>query len=168
MNRSETQTLDLGLGFRGGKPVVYARNIMQNGDFASIAHLTGSSYQNLADNDKILIEMCSDFKNDNYLKQVKEHLLKINSTLTFANDCPTGGFLDAKEVLAETLKGYPNLMSFEKEAILNNDDTLHRIYLSALKKNEDRYGMPNDFKYEIESGHLYPFIQVYSTVAKMI
>lgn len=165
---SKLKKLDLGVGFLGGYPVVFARNILQDGDYAKVAFLTGKSNINLKENDKILIEMLSEFDQQNYLEQVKAFILARNSTITFANDCPTGSFIDAEKLLAETLVKYPKLMSFEKTAILNEKRMLHKIYLAALVQDEDRYGMPNEFNYEINSGHLYPIIPVYKTIKNMI
>lgn len=163
-----TKKLDLGLGFLGGAPTIFARNIIEHGDFATVAHLYGKSCKSIEDNDKILIEMRSKFDNLEYLNQVKAFLTKTKSNVTFANDCPTGSFLDAEIVLNAAMANYPKLMNFEKKAILSEKTMLHKIYLSALDKNEDRYGMPNDFIYDINSGHLYPIIQVYRTVRNMV
>lgn len=167
MNNSKVKKLDLGIGFMGGSPTVYARNVMEHGDFAKVCSLTGSSYNVLEDNDKILIEMRKTFNTEPYLKMVKDFLLAIKSTITFANDCPTGNFIEPKVVLEKAAKLYI-LMDFEKEAILSNPAILHRIYLSVLKKNEDYYGFPLDFKYEIESGNLYPYFQVYRAISELI
>ncbi|WP_212846472.1 hypothetical protein [Acinetobacter sp. TGL-Y2] len=167
MNNSKVKKLDLGIGFMGGSPTVYARNVMEHGDFAKVCSLTGSSYNALEDNDKILIEMRKNFNTEAYLKMVKDFLLGINSTITFANDCPTGNFIEPTAVLEKAESLYV-LMSFEKEAILINPAILHRIYLSALKKNEDPYGIPLDFRYEIESGNLYPYFQVYRAVSELV
>ncbi|MDN5626258.1 MAG: hypothetical protein L0G96_24235 [Acinetobacter sp.] len=167
MNNSKVKKLDLGIGFMGGSPTVYARNVMEHGDFAKVCSLAGSSYDALKDNDKILIEMRKNFNTEPFLKMVKDFLLGVNSTLTFANDCPTGSFIDPKAVLEKAESMY-KLMSFEKEAILINPDILHRIYLNVLKKDEDRYGIPLAFRYEIESGNLYPYLQVYRAVSALV
>jgi hypothetical protein len=79
---------------------------------------------------------------------------------------PNGALLTLKQFLKKQKSMY-KLMSFEK-AILNNPDILHRIYLNVLKKDEDRYGIPLAFRYEIESGNLYPYLQVYRAVSALV
>lgn len=153
--------LDLGMGCLGGRPHLYARNIIECGDYASICSIVGE----VEDGGKIYISMYKDYKQ--YLDQVKQHLLSINDSLTFANDQESGQFINPKELLKQMESDY-KLMSFEKEQVLINPEMQHELYLKALKYANKSDRLPHEYNYALSSGSLYPYIQTYSTICKMI
>ena len=158
--------LDLGMGYLGGAPTLYARNVIRGGDWAKVCSLHGLVAGDIEDNSKILITMHRDFDSYANLEQVKNHLKSINSSIEFANDCPTGSFLDPQKVLVEANKNH-KLMGFEKTAIIENKQMLHRMYVSALKNNKQNE-LPSEFHYEWQSGALYPFLQAYRAVCALL
>ena len=166
MKNIVNKKLDLGLAYFGGSPTVFTRNVQRNGDWATVCFLSGTRGQSIQDNDKILIDLYSDFNSTSNLEQVKDFLKGINNTIEFANDQPTGSFLDPKLVL-KTVNESSKLMSFEQDAILNKKDILHRIYVSAIRTNKQN-DLPHEFKYEWENGSMYPLLQVYQAVCKLI
>lgn len=153
--------LDLGMACRGGRPSVYARNIIECGDYASIASIVGD----IEDNGKILISMRKDYTQ--YLEQVKQYLLDINNTLVFANDQTSGQFVDPKVLLAKAESKY-KLMNFEKEQILINPEMHHELYLKAVKNSSKSKRLPSEYDYVLSSGSLYPYIQTYSAMCDLI
>jgi len=169
MNNSTVikKKLNLGMGYLcGGTPTVYARNVIRGGDWASVCFLYGLIGGKIEDNSKILISMNREFNNHSNLEQVKNFLKSINSSIEFANDCPTGNFLDPQKVLDEASKQF-KLMDFEKTAIIENREMLHRLYVSALKNNKQDT-LPSEFKYYLENGSLYPFLGAYRAVCALL
>lgn len=160
------KTLDLGMNWKGGIPAIYARNMMEHGDYPTVAFVVGSSRGELKDNGKYLIDLCSSFNKPEYLSQVKAFLKNINGSISFANDQPNGCFLNPETVLQKASEQF-NLMNFEKRMILDNKNMLHTIYVSAIK-NEKKPELPQEFEYQVMSGGLYPIRQVYRAICELI
>lgn len=160
------KTLDLAMSWKGGLPAVYARNMIEHGDYPTVAFIVGSTRGELKDNGKYLIDICSSFNNPEYLNQVKAFLKRINDSISFANDQPNGSFLDPEAVL-EKASELSKLMNFEKRLILEQKDLLHTVYVSAIK-NDKKPELPQEFEYQVMSGGLYPFRQVYRAICALI
>ena len=160
------KTLDLGMNWKGGFPAIYARNVMEHGDYATVAFVIGSTKGEIVENGQYLIDLVSDFKKPEYLNQVKAFLKSFNASISFANDQPHGSFLNPQDVLAKADERY-KLMNFEKKLILENLDQLHLVYVSAVKNNKQPE-LPQEFHYQVMSGGLYPFRQVYSAVCELM
>lgn len=158
--------LDLAIGWKGGFPSLYARNVHLHGDYATVAFIVGSIQGELVDNGKYLIDLNSEFNSPEYLSQVKTFLSSINSKISFANDQPNSSFLNPSEVLDKANEIY-KLMNFEKQLILGDINKLHLIYVSALKNNKSD-NLPQEFEYETNSGGLYPIRQVYRAICALI
>lgn len=166
MQSNSVKNLALGLGYKGGSPSVFAKNVTENGDYATVCFLVGTRNGQLKDNDKILLQMSNNFNTPSYQQQVKDFLKGIEPSISFANECPTGCFLDPSKVLAKAKQRF-KLMGFEEKAILENKAQLHRIYVSAIENNKAAE-LPQEFKYEFENGSLYPILQVYRAVCELI
>lgn len=160
------KTLDLGMNWKGGYPVIYARNVIENGDYATIAFVVGSVNGDLKDNGKYLIDLTSGFDTPETLTQIKDFLKNINPSISFANDQPNGSFLDPEAVLQKASEQY-KLMNFEKQLIVEKKELLHKVYVSAIKNNKSPE-LPQEFEYAVMSGGLYPFRQVYSAVCALV
>ena len=160
------KTLDLVMNWKGGLPAIYARNIVEYGDYATIGFIIGSNRGELIDNGKYLIDLCSTYNNPEYLSQVKAFLTNINDSISLANDQPNGSFLDPEAVL-EKASELSKLMNFEKRLILEQKDLLHTVYVSAIK-NDKKPELPQEFEYQVMSGGLYPFRQVYRAICALI
>ena len=160
------KTLDLGMNWKGGLPAVYARNVMDHGDYATVAFVVGSTKGEIVENGQYMIDLISDFNKPEYLEQVKAYLMSINASISFTNDQPHGSFVDPQEVLNKANELY-KLMNFEKRLILENLDQLHLVYVSAIKNNKQPE-LPQEFNYQVMSGGLYPFRQVYSAVCALM
>ncbi|WP_411688795.1 hypothetical protein [Acinetobacter indicus] len=160
------KTLDLGMNWKGGLPAVYARNVMDHGDYATVAFVVGSTKGEIVENGQYMIDLISDFNKPEYLEQVKAYLKSINASISFTNDQPHGSFVDPQEVLNKANELY-KLMNFEKRLILENLDQLHLVYISAIKNNKQPE-LPQEFNYQVMSGGLYPFRQVYSAVCALM
>lgn len=160
------KTLDLGMNWKGGLPAVYARNVMDHGDYATVAFVVGSTKGEIVENGQYMIDLISDFNKPEYLEQVKAYLKSINASISFTNDQPHGSFVDPQEVLNKANELY-KLMNFEKRLILENLDQLHLVYVSAIKNNKQPE-LPQEFNYQVMSGGLYPFRQVYSAVCALM
>lgn len=160
------KTLDLGMNWKGGLPAVYARNMMDHGDYATVAFVVGSTKGEIVENGQYMIDLISDFNKPEYLEQVKAYLKSINASISFTNDQPHGSFVDPQEVLNKANELY-KLMNFEKRLILENLDQLHLVYVSAIKNNKQPE-LPQEFNYQVMSGGLYPFRQVYSAVCALM
>ena len=160
------KTLDLGMNWKGGLPAVYARNVMDHGDYATVAFVVGSTKGEIVENGQYIIDLISDFNKPEYLEQVKAYLKSINASISFTNDQPHGSFVDPQEVLNKANELY-KLMNFEKRLILENLDQLHLVYVSAIKNNKQPE-LPQEFNYQVMSGGLYPFRQVYSAVCALM
>ena len=158
--------LDLGMSYLGGLPKLYARNVIRGGDWANVCHISGLCAGEIKDTSKVLISMNKEFDSASNLEQVKNFLKSINTNIEFANDCPSGNFLDPKDVLREASKNH-KLMNFEKDLILENKATLHRIYVSAIQNNK-QVELPAEFTYEWQNGSLYPLYQVYKAVCTLL
>lgn len=158
--------LDLVMNWKGGLPAVYARNVMDHGDYATVAFVVGSTKGEIVENGQYMIDLISDFNKPEYLEQVKAFLKSINASISFANDHPHGSFLNPQDVLEKADELY-KLMNFEKKIILENLDQLHLVYVSAIKNNKQPE-LPQEFNYQVMSGGLYPFRQVYSAVCALI
>lgn len=160
------KSLDLVMNWKGGLPAVYARNVMDHGDYATVAFVVGSTKGEIVENGQYMIDLISDFNKPEYLEQVKAFLKSINASISFANDHPHGSFLNPQDVLEKADELY-KLMNFEKKIILENLDQLHLVYVSAIKNNKQPE-LPKEFNYQVMSGGLYPFRQVYSAVCALI
>lgn len=160
------KTLDLGMNWKGGLPAVYARNVMDHGDYATVAFVVGSTQGEIVENGQYLIDLISDFNKPEYLEQVKAFLKSINASISFTNDQPHGSFVDPQKVLNKADELY-KLMNFEKRLILEKLDQLHLVYVSAIKNNKQPE-LPQEFEYQMMSGALYPIRQVYSAVCALI
>lgn len=158
--------LDLVMNWKGGTPAIYARNMMEHGDYPTVAFVVGSSRGELKDNGKYLINICSSFNKPEYLNQVKAFLKNINESISFANDQPKGCFLDPEAVLQKASEQF-KLMNFEKSMIRDNKEMLHTIYVSAIKNNKQPE-LPQEFEYQVMSGGLYPIRQVYCAICALI
>ena len=154
------KTLDLGMGNLGGRTHFYARNVQRNGDWATVGYIVGE----VSDNAEMFIGAYGEFKTPAYIEQMKQHLLSINPTLTFAHDQPNGAFVSADQVLSACEKQF-DLMSFEIEMIRENDEKLHEIYLAAKPKKLDR--LPPQYTYESPNS-MYPVYQVFRAVTDII
>ena len=159
--------LDLGIGFLGGFPTIYARNVIRSGDWANVCHVSGLRTGENKDTSKVLILMNKEFDSASNLEQVKDFLKSDGSNIQFANDCPTGSFLNPKDVLKVVCENYTSVCDFEKKLIVEDKETLHRIYVSAIA-NKKQSGLPAEFDYECENGCSYPFIQVYKAVCILL
>ena len=157
--------LDLVIGWKGGTPSVYARNVQLHGDYATVGFIVGSIKGEIVENGKYLINLNSHFNSPEYLKQIKDFLTKINNTISFANDQPSGSFLNPNDVLNKANELY-KLMNFEKKIILDDLEKLHLIYVSAIRNNF-KHELPQEFNYEANSGGLYPIRQVYSAICAL-
>jgi hypothetical protein len=157
--------LDLAIGWKGGTPSIFARNVELHGDHATIAFIVGSLKGEIIDNGKYLINLNRRFNSPEYLKQIKDYLTKINNTISFANDQPSGSFINPNDVLNKADEIY-KLMNFEKKAILDDLEKLHLIYVSAIRNNF-KPELPDEFNYEVNSGGLYPIRQVYSAICAL-
>lgn len=160
------KTLDLAMNWKGGLPAVYARNMIEHGDYPTVAFIVGSTRGELKDNGKYLIDICSSFNKPEYLNQVKAFLKGINDSISFANDQPSGCFLEPEAVLQKASEQF-KLMNFEKRMILDNKNMLHTIYVSAIKHNK-KPELPQEFEYQVMSGGLYPIRQVYRAICELI
>lgn len=160
------KTLDLGMNWKGGFPAVYARNVMDHGDYATVAFVIGSIRGEIVEDGQYMIDLVSDFNKPEHLEQVKAFLKSINASISFTNDQPHGSFVDPQEVLNKANELY-KLMNFEKRLILENLDQLHLVYVSAIKNNKQSK-LPQEFEYQMMSGALYPIRQVYSAVCALI
>lgn len=158
--------LDLGMSYLGGLPKLYARNVIRGGDWANVCHISGLCAGEIKDTSKVLVIMNKDFDSASNLEQVKNFLKSINTNIEFANDYASGSFLNPKDVLKEANKNH-KLMNFEKDIILENKATLHRIYVSAIANNK-QIELPAEFNYECQSGSLYPFHQVYQAICRLL
>jgi len=132
------KTLDLGMNWKGGLPAVYARNVMDHGDYATVAFVVGSTKGEIVENGQYMIDLISDFNKPEYLEQVKAYLKSINASISFTNDQPHGSFVDPQEVL-------------------NKANELYKLP-----------ELPQEFNYQVMSGGLYPFRQVYSAVCALM
>lgn len=162
----KVKTLDLKMGWLGGVPHLYATNVMEHGDYATVASIIGSRQGELVDGGKYLITMRSTFKAPGYLEQVKNHLTSLNPSIKFANDQPEQSFLSPIKVQERAAELY-NLMNFEKKMILEDLEKLHVIYVSAIRNNKNPK-LPAEFEYEVYSGGLYPIRQVYAAVCALL
>lgn len=90
-NQPKSITYDLGMSNRGGGLGVYARNVKENGDYATLVTLSGVTH--LRDGMTIDLDMNSKFKNENAISQVKAFLRETNPNILFADennhDAPT-------------------------------------------------------------------------------
>lgn len=90
-NRHKSITYDLGMSNRGGGLSVYARNVKENGDYATLVTLSGVTH--LTDGMTIDLDMNDEFKNENVISQVKAFLRDTNPNILFADennhDAPT-------------------------------------------------------------------------------
>lgn len=154
------KTLVLGMSNLGGRTSFYARNILRNGDWATVGCIIGEVHQN----SEILISPHKEFNTPEYVDQMKQYLLSINPELTFAHEQKGGGFILADQVIEVTSK-YFNLMSFEVDLIKSEKEKLHELYLSAKPKKLDQ--LPSQYAYE-SCNSLYPLIQVFRAVTEII
>lgn len=160
------KTLDLVMSWKGGFPAIYARNVMDHGDYATVAFVIGSIKGEIVENGKYLINLCSEFNKPEYLEQVKAFLKGLNASISFANDQTHGSFVNPQDVLEKANELY-KLMNFEKDLILKNLEQLHLVYVSAIRNNKQPK-LPQEFEYQVMSGGLYPLRQVYSAVCALI
>lgn len=160
------KTLDLVMSWKGGFPAIYARNVMDHGDYATVAFVIGSIKGEIVENGKYLINLCSEFNKPEYLDQVKAFLKGLNASISFTNDQKHGSFVNPQDVLEKANELY-KLMNFEKDLILKNLEQLHLVYVSAIRNNKQPK-LPQEFEYQVMSGGLYPLRQVYSAVCALI
>lgn len=160
MSNKLPQKLDLGMASKGGRPHFYARNVMRNGDYATVGYIVGDIQHDA----EIMIVAYTDFNTPAYIEQFKAYLLAINPKLVFANDTAKGTFIDVDQLIENVSKRY-SLMSFEVEQIRNNPDKLHELYLVAKPKK--LYSLPSQYNYESANSQ-YPLIQVFDGLTTMI
>ena len=152
--------LNLGMGNLGGYTSFYARNVTRNGDWATVGQIVGE----IGDNAEILITPYKEFNNPAYIQQMKDHILAINPTVVFVNDKENGASVTAKQVIEMASKSF-KLMDFEVDMINKNPQKLHELYLAV--KSDKSASLPRNYDYE-SNNSLYPFIQVWSALHKIV
>ena len=156
--------LDLAISWKGGIPTVFATNLIRGGDYATICFIHGSLRGELEQDGKYFLDVCSE--NKKYLDHVKEFLLSINDSISFANDQPNQSFLNPNEVLEKALS-LRDLMPFEQRMIATDLIELHTAYVAAIKNNKQPE-LPSELKHREDNASLYPYRAVYNAVCKMI